>query len=416
MLAVILLQQYNKIMIKIKKIDIFNYRSCIKTRIEIETDLTTLIGVNGVGKSNILNSIQLLKRINRNRYFHQKSLFETLSHTRLDILFDIDTEIYNLKADIYYDTNEANLEEIYSAELKIKNTSKSNSKWVEIDADLYEFVEYMHRTQGKVGLNRVQFKKEKPIEEIRFAVEIISYLTNISYYSATQFSDPTKCPISLELEDSRLVRPFRKSKTHEQFIYDLYRTYKTETKSFNKYINTVNHNGIGLIDNITFFDHNIPSSSLKVRAGGQVEKIERVKNIVVPSIIIDGLNLSPNQLSEGTFKTLALVFYILNDESDLLLIEEPEVCVHHGLLSSIIELIRTQSKHKQIFISTHSDYVLDKLTPENIVLVKKNRETGTVATTLPKSLSKNDFKALKEYLKESGNLGEYWKEGGFEYE
>ena len=263
------------------------------------------------------------------------SLYSTLRHyTKVDFRIVV-------KADIYYDTNEANLEEIYSAELKIKNTTESNGKWVEIDADLYEFVEYMYRTQGKVEVNRVQFKKEKPIEETRFAVEVISYLTNISYYSATQFSDPTKCPISLELEDSRLVRPFRKSKTHEQFIYDLYRAYKSEPKSFNKYINTVNQNGIGLIDNITFFDHNIPSSSLKVRAGGQVEKIERVKNIVVPSIIIDGLNLSPNQLSEGTFKTLALIFYILNDDSDLLLIEEPEVCVHHGLLSSIIELIRT---------------------------------------------------------------------------
>ncbi len=403
-------------MIKIKKFDIFNYRSCIKTRVEILTDLTTLIGINGVGKSNILNSIQLLKRINRNRYFHQPSLFEKLSHTRLDLLLDIDGDGYNLKADIYYDTNETNTEEVYSAELKIKNTNKASNKWIEIDADLYEFVNYMNRTSNKVDVNQIRLKKDKPIEEVKFAIELITYLTNISYYSATQFSDPTKCPISLELEDSRLVRPFRKSKTHEQFLYDLYRAYKTDQKSFKKYINTVNQNGIGLIDGITFFDHNIPSSSLKVRAGGQVQKIDKIKNIVVPSIIIDGLNLSPNQLSEGTFKTLALVFYILNDESELLLIEEPEVCVHHGLLSSIIELIKTQSKHKQIFISTHSDYVLDKLEPENIILVKRSKETGTIASSLPKSLSKNDFKALKDYLKDSGNLGEYWKEGGFENE
>jgi predicted ATP-dependent endonuclease of OLD family len=403
-------------MIKIKKFDIFNYRSCIKTRVEILTDLTTLIGINGVGKSNILNSIQLLKRINRNRYFHQPSLFEKLSHTRLELLLEIDGQIFNLKADIYYDTNESNIEEIYSAELKVKNITKTNSKWLEIDADLFEFVDYVNKTSSKVDVNQIRLRKDKPIEEVRFAIELITYLTNISYYSATQFSDPTKCPISLELEDSRLVRPYRKSKTHEQFLYDLYRAYKTDEKSFKKYINTVNQNGIGLIDNITFFDHNIPSSSLKVRAGGQVQKIDKVKNIVVPSIIIDGLNLSPNQLSEGTFKTLALVFYILNDESDLLLIEEPEVCVHHGLLSSVIELIKTQSKHKQIFISTHSDYVLDKLEPENIILVKRTKETGTIANSLPKSLSKNDFKALKDYLKESGNLGEYWKEGGFENE
>ena len=67
-------------------------------------------------------------------------------------------------------------------------------------------------------------------------------------------------------------------------------------------------------------------------------------------------------------------------------------------------------------ISTHSDYVIDKLTPENVVLVRKTKESGTVASSLPKSLSRNDFRALKEYLSESGNLGEYWKEGGFENE
>jgi hypothetical protein len=332
----------------------------------------------------------------------------------LDIVFEIDSENYNLKADVYYDTNEQNIEEIYSAELKIKNTSITGSKWQDVDADLYEFVDYLNRSNQKGEVEKIRFKRNVSVEDNKLAIQVISYLINISYYSATQFSDPTKCPISLELEDSRLIRPYRKTKTHEQFIYDLYRAYKYEPDSFKKFINTVNENGIGLISNITFFDHNIPTSSLKVRAGGMVEKIERVKNIVVPSVIIDNLNLSPNQLSEGTFKTLALVFYILNDESDLLLIEEPEVCVHHGLLNSVIELIKSQSKRKQIFISTHSDYVLDKLQPENVVLVRKDPGVGTTASSLPKSLSKNDFKALKSYLEESGNLGEYWKEGGFE--
>jgi predicted ATP-dependent endonuclease of OLD family len=401
-------------MIKIRRIEIGNYRSCIKTKFDINTDLTTLIGVNGVGKSNILNCIQLLKRINRNRYFHQRQLKDTLSHSKLDFLLDIDGVLYQFKSDIYYDTDESNSEEIYSADLKIREFENKRGKWIEIDADLYEIVDYIKRSNKNIELEKAFQRKQYNTEQAKLAIKIISYLTNISYYSATQFSDPTKCPISLELEDSRLMRPFRKSKTHEQFIYDLYRTYKTDKSAFNRYINTVNQNGIGLVDDITFLDHDIPSSSYKVKAGGLVQKIERIKNIIVPSIILDNLSLSPNQLSEGTFKTLALVFYILNDECDLLLIEEPEVCVHHGLLSSIIELIKIQSKQKQIFISTHSDFVLDKLKPENVIIVKKNKEIGTVANSLTKTLSKNDFEALKEYLKDSGNLGEYWKEGGFE--
>lgn len=403
-------------MIRIRFIEILNYRSCIATKIDLGTDLTTLIGINGVGKSNIMNSIQLLKQINRNRYFHQQQLKNTLPHANLNIKLEIDNVLYHLKSDIYFDTDETNTEEIYSAEIKLRNLSKKSKRWLEIDSELYEFVHYISRTNKNIEIVKGFSHKNYNVDEARFAVRIINYLTNISYYSATQFSDPTRCPISLELEDSRLSRPFRRSTAHELFIYDLYKAFKSDNNSFTRYLNTVNKNGIGLIDDITFLEHNIPSSLYKVKAGGKIEKIEKTKIMIVPSLILDGLSLSPNQLSEGTFKTLALVFYILNDESELLLIEEPEVCVHHGLLNSIIELIKTQSKYKQIIISTHSDYVLDKLKPENVILIKKDKIKGTTANPLTKTLSRNDFKALKDYLKESGNLGEYWKEGGFDNE
>lgn len=403
-------------MIRIRFIEILNYRSCIATKIDFGTDLTTLIGINGVGKSNIMNSIQLLKQINRNRYFHQQHLKNTLPHTNLNIKLEIDNVLYHLKSDIYYDTDDTNTEEVYSAEIRLRNLSKKSRRWLEIDSELYEFVHYISRTNKNVEIVKGFSHKNYNLDEARFAVRIINYLTNISYYSATQFSDPTRSPISLELEDSRLSRPYRRSRAHELFIYDLYKAFKSDNKSFTRYLNTVNNNGIGLIDDITFLEHNIPSSLYKVKAGGKIEKIEKTKIMIVPSLILDGLSLSPNQLSEGTFKTLALVFYILNDESELLLIEEPEVCVHHGLLNSIIELIKTESKYKQIIISTHSDYVLDKLKPENVILIKKDKIKGTIANSLTKTLSKNDFRALKDYLKESGNLGEYWKEGGFDNE
>lgn len=396
-------------MITIKRIEIYNYRSCLKTKIDLPTNLTTLIGINGVGKSNIMNSIQLLKRISRNRYFHQKHLRDELTHTKLVIKLDIDEQLFVLKSNIFYETDETNTEEIFIAELKLKNLSKNSRKWLDIDPELYEYINYLNRTNKSVNISRA-FPNADPNE---LAVRLVSYLTNISYYSATQFSDPTKCPISLELEDTRLVKSFRKNRTHEQFIYDLYKTYSEEKVSFNRYLNTMNQKGMGLIKDITFIERIIPSNSYKVKAGGQIQKINKTKKIIIPSIVIENLKLSPNQLSEGTFKTLALVFYILYDECDLLLIEEPEVCVHHGLLSSIIELIKTQSKYKQIIVSTHSDYVLDKLQPENVVLIKKYSQKGTIGGNLTQSLSKNDFRALKEYLKYSGNLGEYWKEGGF---
>jgi hypothetical protein len=56
------------------------------------------------------------------------------------------------------------------------------------------------------------------------------------------------------------------------------------------------------------------------------------------------------------------------------------------------------------------------LKPDNLLIVTKEVKKGTIVKPLTKALSKNDFEALKQYLSETGNLGEYWKEGGFDYE
>jgi len=123
--------------------------------------------------------------------------------------------------------------------------------------------------------------------------------------------------------------------------------------------------------------------------------------------------LSPNQLSEGTFKTLALLFHVITEDSTLLLIEEPEVCVHHGLLASILELVKSYSSQKQMILSTHSDYVLDRVKPENVYRVTHGAEEGTVVRHIRKTMTVREFAALRQYLETEGNLGEYWREGGF---
>jgi predicted ATPase len=136
--------------------------------------------------------------------------------------------------------------------------------------------------------------------------------------------------------------------------------------------------------------------------------------LVVPSFQISENQLSPSQLSEGTFKTLALVFYLVTDKSQILMLEEPEVCVHHGLLSSIVELIKVYSNDKQILISTHSDAVLDKLDIDNVFKVMRDGDKGTVVSSIRKNLKGSELTALKEYLANEGSLGEFWKHGDLE--
>ena len=169
-----------------------------------------------------------------------------------------------------------------------------------------------------------------------------------------------------------------------------------------------------MIENIRFQEVQLPSTSYEVKSGGKIRAVEKDRVIVVPSFVIDGNTLSPNQLSEGTFKTLALLFYVITNTSECLIIEEPEACVHHGLLNSIIQVILDCSRNKVILMSTHSDYVLDHLEPTSVILVSRSHRTGSTAQPLDKFLSREDYRALKRYLSDSGSLGEYWRDGGIE--
>ncbi|RYF19783.1 MAG: ATP-binding protein [Flavobacteriales bacterium] len=403
-------------MIKLKRADIINYRSCLDTRLPINDTLTALIGINGVGKTSLLNSLMLARNITvRRGYLQEEYSFDAT--TIIKLYFEIDKIEFQFKLEILHDIGPHNLDEVeaYTAFYKIS----SSRHWIKLNLTHVDYaIKTRDNPSDNSAFNRIRAQSFFKSVDFKLKDEIldtIKYLRNISYYSASQFSDPSKCSISFELDESKPSR-YGRGNPHDKFILDLYDVYKNNATLYKRFLSTVNEDGIGLIEAINFFDHEIPNLTYEVKSGGRIDRVERFKYIVVPSFIIDGFPLSPSQLSDGTFKTLALVFYILTDKSSLLLIEEPEVGVHHGLLTSIIELIKNQSKSKQIIISTHSDYILDKLTPENVVLVEKEKESGTKSRALSSAMSKDDYRALKDYLENSGNLGEYWKESGFGYE
>lgn len=411
---------------KLKSFEIRSYRSCIKTDFPLHPELTGLIGINSSGKSNILNALLLLRKICRTRYVPAHEIDASFNKCVISIELQHENKSLYMKGEIIFETDERNLDEIQYTKLKWNLSEFTNDAgWASIPIEIIAFPDSFRYQRVMHGRGSTSFmhgrwstKNDNNFHNLlrknqHLLSEVVSFFNGINYYSASQFSDPSRCPVSIELEEQRPLRRARPFAGHEQFMHDLYRTWKARGKPYKRYLSTINKEGIGLIDDFEFTEVEMPSSSYEVRSGGKIRKIERNRLLVVPSFSIDGNKLSPNQLSEGTFKTLALLFYVLTDESKLLLIEEPEVCIHHGLLSSVISLIKTHSKQKQIVISTHSDFVLDHMSPENLVLVKRQKNTGTTAKPLSKSMSNNDYKALRIYLEESGNLGEYWREGGF---
>jgi putative ATP-dependent endonuclease of OLD family len=62
-------------------------------------------------------------------------------------------------------------------------------------------------------------------------------------------------------------------------------------------------------------------------------------------------------------------------ESNLILIEEPENHLSHSKLNEFIKSIKSKCAGKQIIISTHSSYVANKLSLNNLIVLNNRKET-----------------------------------------
>lgn len=421
--------------VRIKNFYVTGFRSCHDTSVSLNPQLSALIGINGSGKTNLLNALMLIRKVHsfRNYPYSQKNEPGKGQECTLAVDFMVSEKLVNYRASINYTTNQRNQEEVIGTEEKW-NLREINGKdeWI-------SFPSYLIRPEGKEAIgglaqyfmirsiqlnegqrvSRAEFDQYANLSsEIHSSLGPVSYfLSRISYYSASKYTNPSECPPYFYLEDESHPPPTYRGQgrePHVRFLYDLYRFYDKNPQGYQEFESIAGRKGLGLIDKVTFYPVRVPVSEVEVRAGGRIVKKKIKREIVVPHFIVHGTKLSPGQLSEGTFKTLAILLYLITDASELLLLEEPEVCIHHGLLSSLVELIKTHSVQKQIVITTHSDFVLDQLTPESVFLVKNTPKCGTKVERLPESMSARNYLALKEYLGSTGNLGEYWRDAGFE--
>jgi len=406
----------------LKRIVIENYRSCLRTSIDLHPNLSVLIGPNSSGKTNILQAIMFLNKMAQEEEYRisHESTITVSSHIKAAFLLHRGHAQLNASVDAY--TDESNNDIVMASRQKwaLRRGQRGQKTSLEIPLALVEhLVSDWRRPEYFRHLRRIRRRgvfmppPEMPTWGIRLLRAVAEYCTGIRYYGASQFTNPGSCPVSFEIEQEGKRRGLFRPRGHAKILYSMYTARKTdENQRYKQFMDVVGPSGLRLIDALTFRE--VPTSSIdySVRVGGKVVVGRRDKLLVIPQFTLGRQKLSPNQLSEGTFKTLALLFHVITEDSTALLIEEPEVCVHHGLLSSILELVKVHSRRKQMILSTHSDYVLDHVSPENVYQVTFDRSSGTSARHIRRTMTAKEYSGLRRYLEEEGNLGEYWREGG----
>ena len=124
--------------IKLLKFTIRNYRSCQLTTLLPNSGLTALIGINGSGKSNLLSAILLLKRSARRTTRHHPrndEKYTNRSYMNVEINYN-GAQIF-LRGDIYYFTNNRNIDDVIGTRLKWNLESITGKKgWIELPIEM----------------------------------------------------------------------------------------------------------------------------------------------------------------------------------------------------------------------------------------------------------------------------------------
>jgi predicted ATPase len=111
------------------------------------------------------------------------------------------------------------------------------------------------------------------------------------------------------------------------------------------------------------------------------------------------------RLSDGTLRYLCLLAVLLHPSPPpLVCIEEPELGMHPDVIPALAELLVAASQRTQLIITTHSDTLVSALTelPEAVMVCERD-DTGT-------RLHRLDPEQMKHWLSQY-SLGELWRMG-----
>lgn len=106
-------------------------------------------------------------------------------------------------------------------------------------------------------------------------------------------------------------------------------------------------------------------------------------------------------MSEGLLLYLAYAALPHLTPTRMLLIEEPENGLHPARITEVMNLLREVSKSTQVLLTTHSPLVINELEADEVTVLTRDREKGTVATPIDQT---PNFEERRQVY----SLGELW--------
>ena len=325
---------------KIKNLHIKEYNGLENLDINFESegkvlDLIVLAGINGSGKTRVLESI---------RYW-----FEMFRSKAVNV-------------GLFYEENEREVLESLTNSEKLTETEKEMQKDIEFKDCLRNIKFYTDDCKNNKFENKNSKIISKSFENLKIFPKLIYVPTEIN------FEEIKKAQTNLKKEYNFIN------------IVDSY-----EIKDIPSYIAT-------RISKVANEEENLTMGQVRKKVFAEINGIFEILELDVKlseiskdensmPIFTDssGKKFGINELSSGEkqlfLRTLAIK--MLEPENSIIMIDEPELSLHPKWQQKIVDVYRKIGRNNQIILATHSPHILGSVEKENIILLEKN-ENGIV--------------------------------------
>lgn len=361
---------------KITKLYISNYKLLKEATIELNPDINIFVGENDAGKSTILEVISIITSGKLHGYAFNKQIKDNMFNmeTRAEYITSLSATPLAAPKIVM----EAYLDDGNAQYAGTNNSFSENCGGIRIVVELDPQYEATYTTMLAAG-----DIKDVPVE---------FYRVNANYFSG----EPVVyryCPLKAIFVDTsrkdysgmvdRFVSENITQYLSEQDQVDLSLAYRRVRSDFH------NSETIAKLNRSIQEENRLQGRDISLELREEdLDEWKRQMAISVDTVPFE-------QIGFGSQNSIKVELAIDNsaENVNLILLEEPENNLSHTNMSKLISRV-SRSEGKQIFISTHSSFIANKLSLGNLLLVQKGQVTSF--KTLPKD-TKAYFQKLPGY-------------------
>lgn len=337
---------------RVKSIKLTNFKKFKDEHLEFNDDVNIFVGDNNAGKSTILEALEIVLNYNyRGRSFNTEFTPDIFNKYAVQQFLASDKSakhLPNLTIEAFID----GVPEYRGTNNFLKVDAQGITVQVRFDATLEDvYADYL-KTNRNITSIPIEFYK---LEWLDFGWNPIKA---VAKKFRALYIDPTR--IHPTLGKNQYISAILNTALNKEELVKLTLNYRENQQVFN------NSGEVKMVNTGLDTDHLITDKKLSIAAStlpaGSIQTSLQLEVDDVPFQFIGKGEQSNVQIK--------LAIQNKSKDIDLVMMEEPENHLSHTNLNKLVHYIEKQRGAKQLFLTTHSSYVLNKLSIDKICLVQ----------------------------------------------